>query len=128
MTWEIFFLKNHTQNMGKKIVPDPYLNNLGWTGSTIWNFYGFFYSISKSFYCSSKSKNNLKLRCWLLAFISHKAFSKNKKRSETSLPASFCACFFLKKKTLLFQKNISHFAFYELTKFHCLIVLTSWDN
>ena len=27
MTWEIFFLKNHTQNLVEKLVPDPFLKN-----------------------------------------------------------------------------------------------------
>ena len=34
-------------------------------------------------------QNILELRCRPLAFTSYKAFSKNKKRSGTSLPASF---------------------------------------
>ena len=38
----------------------------------------------------------LKLGCTPFAFISYKAFLKNKKRSGTSLSASFSACF-LKK-------------------------------
>ena len=45
-------------------------------------------------------QNILKLSCIPLAFNSYKAFSKNKKRSGTSLPASFSALF-LKKNIFL---------------------------
>ena len=59
-------------------------------------------------------QNILKLSCWPLAFAFHKVFLKNKMRSRTSLPASLSASFL--------KKNISHVIFYQLTKFHCLIV------
>ena len=36
------------------------------------------------------NKNILKLSCRPLAFTSYKAFLKNKKRSRSSLPTSFC--------------------------------------
>ena len=60
-----------------------------------------------------------KLNCRPLAFTSYKAFLKNKKRSGTSLPASFSAWFL--------KKYISVVILYYLTKFHCLVVFTSWD-
>ena len=50
-----------------------------------------------------------------------KTFIKNKKRSGTSLPASFCLWF------LILYENISAFIFYYLTKFQCLVAFTSWD-
>ena len=67
-------------------------------------------------------QNILKLRCWslfwpLLPYI--KLFLKNKKKSGTSYPASFSAQFL--------KKNVSQVIFYQLTKFHFLIVSTSWD-
>ena len=49
-------------------------------------------------------KNILKLRCWSLIFTLYKAFSKNKKGSETSLSSSF--------STWFLKKNISHIIFY----------------
>ena len=61
----------------------------------------------------------LKLSCRPLAFTSYKAFVKNKKRSGTSLSASFSAWFL--------KKNISVVILYYLTKFQCLVVFTSWD-
>ena len=48
------------------------------------------------FYCMDY-QNTLKLTCWLLAFTSNKVFLKNKKRSATSLSASFSGWFFKKK-------------------------------
>ena len=58
--------------------------------------------------------NTLKLSCRPLAFTSSKAFLKNKKRSGTSLPASFFAWFL--------KKNIYLVIFYYLIKFHDLVV------
>ena len=48
-----------------------------------------------------------------------KAFLKSKKKSGTSLPASFSAW--------VLKKNISLVIFYYLSKFQCLIVFTLWD-
>ena len=64
-------------------------------------------------------RNILKLNCRPLAFTSSKAFLKNKKRSGTILLVSFSA-WFLKKTIFLV-------IFYWLTKFHSLVVFTSWD-
>ena len=61
----------------------------------------------------------LKLRCRPLAFTSYIAYSKNKKRSGTSLSALFSAWFL--------KKNISVVIFYHLADFQCLVVFTSWD-
>ena len=52
------------------------------------------------------------------AFTSYKALLKNKKRSGTSLSASFCAWFL--------KKSISAM-FYWLTKFCCLVAFALWD-
>ena len=49
-------------------------------------------------------RNILKLSCRSLSFISYKAFVKNKKRSGTTLCASFCAWYL--------KKNISFIIFY----------------
>ena len=60
VTWETFFLKNHTQNMIEKLVPDPFLKNLNWP-------YLFINSLRFStvcFYC---------MQCWgLLKHIKNK--------------------------------------------------------
>ena len=73
-------------------------------------------------YCMSKSRTTKiqsKVRWRTLAFTSHKAFLKNKKRSGTSLPASFSAW--------LFKENIYLVIFYSLIKFDCLVAFTSWE-
>ena len=62
----------------------------------------------------------LKLSCISFAVTSYKAFLKNKKRSETSLPDLFSAWFL--------KKNISAVILYSLSKFQCLVDFTSWDN
>ena len=64
-------------------------------------------------------QNMLKLSCRPLAFISYKAFLKNKKRPGTSLLVLF-SWWFLKK-------NISCLTFYYLTRFNWLVAFTSWD-
>ena len=56
-------------------------------GWTVWNF-------SRSVFIVSPSQGLqkvLKLRFWPLAFTSHKAFLKNKTRSETGFPTPFSA-------------------------------------
>ena len=65
-------------------------------------------------------RNILKLGCIPIAFTLNKAFLKNKKRSGTTLHASFSARFL--------KKNIGLFMFFYLTKFHCVVAFTSWDN
>ena len=54
--------------------------------------------------------NILKIKCWSLAFSSCEAFSENKMRSGTSLPASFLAWFFNKIVSLVIFFNWSNFA------------------
>ena len=61
----------------------------------------------------------LKLSCRPLAFTSYKASLKNKKRSETSLPASFSEWFL--------KKIIPIVMLYYLTNFYCLFAFISWD-
>ena len=62
----------------------------------------------------------LKLSSRPLAFTAYIAFLKNKKRSGTSLPASFSAWFL--------RKSISLITFYYLLyKFFYIVAFTSWD-
>ena len=60
----------------------------------------------------------MKLSWRALAFTSYKALLKNKKKSGTSLTASFSAWFL--------KINILLVIFCSLTKFHCLVAFTSW--
>ena len=113
MTREKIFLKNHGQNVVIKLVPDHFLKDQNWaflwidslksrTTKIEWNY-----------------QNVLTLRGWPLTFTSYKSFSKKtRKMFGTSLSASFSAWFL--------EKNISQVIFYQLTKFHCRIVFTSW--
>ena len=59
----------------------------------------------------------LKLSCRPFAFASYQAFLKNKKKSGTSLPASFSLRFL--------KKNIFLPIFCLLAKFYCLVAFTS---
>ena len=62
----------------------------------------------------------LKLRCWPLVSTLHKAFLKNKKRSETSLSVSFSAWFL--------NKNIFHAYFINWPNFiaRLFLILEIW--
>ena len=117
ITWETFFLKNHTLNVVEKLFPGHFLKNHYW--AYLWiNIPRFIYFVS--IVCQVEEyRKSLKLNCWPFAFTSYMAFSKNKKRSCTSLSASFSA-WFLKKNTFVV-------IFYYLTKFECLVAFTSWD-
>ena len=96
------FWKNHAQNVRKKLVPDRFLKN------KIEHSYG---SIVSSFikfvilWQVEGYRNILKLSCGPLAFNSYQTFLKNKKRSGTSLLASFSA-YFLRKLFLLLYSFI----------------------
>ena len=81
----------------------------------------------------------LKRSCRPLAFISFEAFLKNKKRSGTSLSASFSAWFSKKNSFLVifYNKNIPNFIFWlplirEILRIMCIEivfnqVVTSWN-
>ena len=111
-TKNIFLEKSYT-----KLFPDPFLKNQNW--AYLWissvNFYtACFYWLP----CWELSTYiETKLQTTYFSFLS--SFFKNKKRSGTSLPASFSAWFL--------TKNIFLVMFYYLTKFHCLAAFTSWD-
>ena len=81
--------------MEAKLVPDPFLKSLieHISRSIAYSFIQLLFIV-----CQVEDyRNILKLSCGSLAFTSYKTFLKNKKRSGTSLPASFSGLFFLKK-------------------------------
>ena len=91
-----FFMKNHMQNLVEKLFPVLFIKSQNWT--YIW-------------ICQIEDyRITLKLSSRPLPFTSYKAILKHRKKSGTSLPASFPACFL--------KKNISLVIFYYLTKFH----------
>ena len=91
-TWETFFLKNHTQNVVEKLVPDPFLKNENW--EYLWIHSLKFYAVC--FYCmpswrlSKYIETKLHTNCFHLT-LSFFFLKKKKKRSGTSLPGSFSA-------------------------------------
>ena len=86
------------------------------SGAIVWNFIKFVFIV-----CQVEDyRKILKLSCKPLALKSSKAFSKNKKRYVTSLPASFLGWFL--------KKNISLAIFYYMTRFRCLVGFTWWGT
>ena len=71
---QTFLLKNHTQNLVEKLFPDLFLKNQNWAYSWINSLK--FYIV---YFCCMLSWEIWKLSCGPLAFISKKAFLKNKK-------------------------------------------------
>ena len=111
------FLKNHTQNMVKKLVPDPFLKNWNW--AYLWINSLKFYTVC--FYCMASWGLSKYIDTKLQTTCSHLilSFFLNTKRGlELTLPASFSA-WFLKKNIFII--------FYKFIKFHCLIASTLWD-
>ena len=99
------------------LFPDPFLKDQTWV--YLWIDSLRFYTVS-FFVCQVEDYQNiLKLSCRPLAFTSYKAFLKNKKRSGTSLPASFSLHGFWRKIFLVLL--------FYLTKFQCLAAFASWD-
>ena len=111
------FLKNHTQNVIEKLFADPFLKNQNWVH--LWISSLKFYTVCFYMWQVEGYLKILKLSRKPLAFTSYKVFLKYKKRSGTSLTASFTAGLFL--------KNTSHVIIYYLTRFHCLVAFTSRD-
>ena len=101
--------RNSSQTLFKKIKIEHI------SGSIFWSFIYFVFIVCRV----EGYRNWLKLSRRPLAFISNKVFLKKKRRSGTSLPASF--------SPLLLKKNISLVILSYLTKFQCLVVSTSWD-
>ena len=114
---EIFFLRNHTQNVVEKLFPDPFLKNeIEDIPGSIFTCFIYFIVIV----CQVGDYQNwLKLSWRPPWFISNIAFLKNKKGSRTSHPASFSAWFL--------KKSICLAILFYLTKFQYLIAFTSWD-
>ena len=75
--------------MEEKLFPDLFLKIKieHISGSIVQSFTKFAFIVCQVEGC----RNILKLSCSPFAFTSYKAFLKNKKRSETSLPAAFSA-------------------------------------
>ena len=118
ITWETFFLKNHTQNVVEKLFPCPFLKNQNW--AYLWinipKFYIFCFNCLPSWGLSKMIKTKLQPIC---SYLKQSFFVFYKKWSGTSLLASF--------STWFLKKNISVVIFYYLTKFQCLVAFTSWD-
>ena len=114
----IFLEKPYTKCVGETSYR-PFSKKLKLSIAYLWinslNFYSVHFITSPSRWLAQCIKTKL------LTTRSHfyKGFLKNKKRSGNSLPAS-CYAWFL-------QKSICFAMFYYLTKFHCLVVSTSWD-
>ena len=96
-------MKNHTQHPVETLFPDTFLEIKIESGSIVQRFIHFVFIV-----CQVEDYQNiLKLNCRLLAFITNKAFIKNKKESGSSLHVSFSARFL--------EKSI--FSCYILMKF-----------
>ena len=113
-TINIFLEKSYTK-CGGKLVPDPFLKYQNWACLWINNLEFYIYSLFL-LYVKIRSRlyfnsywNIFKLSCRSLAFTSCKAFSKNKKRSGTSLPGSLSAWFWRKIFLLLYSINWPNF-------------------
>ena len=112
----IFLVKSYTK-CGRETNSRSFSKNQNWAylWINILKFYIFCFNCLPSWDLSKVIETKLQIICFYLI----KALLRNKKRSETSLPASFSAWFL--------KKNISVVTFYYLTKFQCLVVFTSWD-
>ena len=108
ITWETFFLKDHTQSVVEKLFPDPFiyktLNYWRRDNAQIWLFIKVkFEHISRYIVGQVVGYwNILKLSCRPLAFTSHKTFLKNEKMPGTSCAASFSAWFLKVNISLIF--------------------------
>ena len=84
---EYNFSKNHTQSVVENIISDPFLKTENW--ASLWSILQSFIYFVFIVWQVEDYRKWLKLSWRPLVFTSYKAFLKNKKRSGTSLPASF---------------------------------------
>ena len=106
------YLKNNTQNMVKKLVPDPFIKNHHWTYLWIvWNVTRFV------FVCPSQGLPKY-IKTKVLTTYFYLLFFK-KQKSGSSFFTTFCVWFMCMK----------YFLCYILLtdQIHCLVVFTSWD-
>ena len=108
--------KNHAQYVVETLFPDPFLKSQNWLFVRINSpkFYTVCFNCMLIWGLSKYSETKLQTTWFHL-----KAFLKNKRRFETSFPASFSAWFL--------KTNISLVIFYLLIKFPCLVVFNSRD-
>ena len=67
ITWEMFFLKNHTQNVVGILVPGPFLKNQNWTSLNHQSKH-----LCRLFILNIQVwglSKYIKLRCWPIAFV-----------------------------------------------------------
>ena len=108
ITWERFFLKNHTQNEVDKLVPNTFLRVQSW--AYLWinslNIYTVYLYCMSSWRRLSKYIET-KLQTTFLYFL--QSFFQKKKRPEASISASFCAWFLKKNFRLLYSIDWPNF-------------------
>ena len=114
VTLEILFLKNHAQNVVRRLVPTPFLKSQNW--AYLWINSLKFYTVW--FYCMSKWRTTKTPKMLLSLTSLYKAFLKNKKRVRTSFLASSPA-WNLKKYISLVILSLPNFITW--------IIFASWD-
>ena len=101
------FLQNSYAKRGRQTSPKIFPRNKNRT--YLWISSLKLYAVCFIRYPIQGLPNILKIKCWSFAFSSCEAFSENKMRSGTSLPASFLAWFFNKIVSLVIFFNWSNF-------------------
>ena len=93
------FLKCHARNVVEKVIPDSFLKNQNWA-YYLWinslNSMPFVFIVWQSRGLPKHVETKVLTTCFY-----HRAFFKNKKRSETSFPILFSAWFFEEKHFLV---------------------------
>ena len=104
LTWEIFFSKNHTQNVVEKLVPNPFLKikSEHVSRSTVWNFIQFLLIQRSSRRLTKCNETKMLTTCFY--FI-----ESSKKMSGTILPASFSHDIWRKIFLTLYSINWTNF-------------------
>ena len=125
----MFFLKNHTQNVVERLVPDSFIKksklsiSMDQQSQMLQSF--FFLYVQVEVY-----QNILEVRYWLLTFTLYKAFLKNKKKLElVSLP-HFNHDFWKEVFITLYFTNWPNFiawlpSFLEILGNRCIIIICS---
>ena len=114
----IILLEKTYTKCGGETISSSFLNSQSWAYLLIKSLK--IYTICISCIPSWGLWKYIEIKLQITCYYLYKAFFlKKKKRSGTSLPASFSGLFL--------KRNIFFIMFLEMTKFHCLVAFISWN-
>ena len=129
-TWETFFLRNNAQNVGEKLVPDPFLKNENWT--YLWINRRKFYTVC--FYCmtswglSRYNETKLQTTCFHVNLSFFKKLKRGLELVSHDFGEKYFSCYILLIDQISLSGCLYFVGYWEICVLRFLIkqVMTSW--